>query len=1029
MIEVGSRVRLKNDPSVTGIALGTTREVGGRLYQGIRLADGNERNVPVSLLEVVAAQADPFADLRNRRWSAPSDLARLLTHVRLTGRLADLIYSMESTNTVFHAYQFKPVIKVLNSATKGLLIADEVGLGKTIEAGLIWTELAARYDFKRLLVVCPKSLQQKWRAELRQKFNVTAQIQDAAGLITTLSEASSSGDGFAVVSSLSALRPPRGWADDDPINNSARAQLARLLTDGAGQDPLVDLVIFDEAHHLRNPDTAQHRLGQLLVDVSDYRLLLSATPINLRSGDLQALLKLLDPDLFQRPTAFDQLQRENEPILAARQKVLDLRIPLADVAEELRGLTQGELLKTDMRLEILRRQLLDTNRPDGPAYRAELAARLEEMSMLGGIVNRTRRRDVNEIQVVRRAEVCAWQMNSVEREFYDEATEAIRKYALTLGMNELFLLATAQRLISSSLPAAYAHWRSKAPDLSLDEELDEEQNTGPLVSLLAAICRDPERQNLLERSDSKLAILERSLGEVWEKAPSDKIIVFSSFRRSIDYLHAQLTARGITSMRLHGSIDEDRDHVLTRFEEAEGPTVLLTSEVGGEGLDLQFCRVLINYDLPWNPMRVEQRIGRIDRIGQASPTVDVLSLVCEATIEERIYHRLYDRLNLIERTLGGFEAILGPILSHLERRLLDPELTEQEQAEEINRAATAIETQRLQQDQIEEEAPALIAHGDMILNRVRTAHEQQKWIQPDDLHSYVKDALQGTYPSTRLDRAPIAELAYDLRFSADAHVAFIEFLNRKARRYSTQLRNAGESKRIVFGRSKAAGLAKSVEPVAMGHPLVRFAAELVENASGGIYPKPAVCGVIPPGQAVGVDPGRYVIVVQRWSASGLTEQEKLVTGAMRIGGKAPLGFPEAEALASAFVASPYRPSGLSDGELLEASAIAERVLRDQLLAQANEDFLGFEAAVHGDKHATRLAVLKQQRDMQSQRLQARISDLQIRGKTRAVTMERGKLALFMARMDQRLADTLRNSEFSYSDPVTLAVAVVDVGAA
>ncbi len=1027
MIQEMARVRLRNDPSVVGFALAHSQEIGGKIYQRIRLIDGTERNVPLAQLEELEAEADPIEDLRRRRWSAPEDLARRLTHVRLTGRLADLIYSMESTNTAFHAYQFKPVIKVLNAATKGLLIADEVGLGKTIEAGLVWTELVARYSVRRLLVVCPKSLQQKWRSELRQKFSVISQIQDAQGLATALAEGESGEEGFAIVASLSALRPPRGWDDADPPLKSSRADLARFLSDHADQEPLIDLVIFDEAHHLRNPETQQHKLAQLLVDVSDYRLLLSATPINLHSGDLQALLKLLDPDLFQRDLAFDQLQRENEPILAARQKVLDLQVPLREVAEELQGLTEGQLLKTNRRLELLRRRMGESNQPDGPAYRAELAARLEEMSMLGGIVNRTRRRDVNEIQVVRRAHVYSWEMNPEERAFYEEATEVIRQYALTLGLNERFLLATAQRLIASSLPAAYAHWRSKAQDFTLDDEDEEEEaetsSAGPLTSRLAAICLDPERERLLRASDSKLQILQTALGETWQKFPDEKVIVFSSFRRTIDYLHERLSQAGVEVIRLHGSIDEDRDDVLRRFEDAKGPTVLLTSEVGGEGLDLQFCRILINYDLPWNPMRVEQRIGRIDRIGQASPSVDISSLICKDTIEERVYRRLYERLELIVRTLGGFEAILGQEISHMERKLLDPDLSPEEKEAEVQRAATAIEARRIQEDNLEKEAPALIAHGDMILNRIRVAHEQQKWIHPDALFEYVHNALRGAFPATTLNRAPTVESAFELRFSPEAHVAFVDYLSRRARQYPTGLRAGTEPRRIVFGRADTRQL-RSVEAVPMSHPLVRFCAELIEDAAGGVHPRPAVAGALAdPG---GIGEGRWALTVQRWSASGVTPQEKLVTAAVRLSDGEVLSGDDAEALTAAFVSAPYRPLTLEDHDIAAAVQAIKEQLDSGVLARDWKAFVDFEAATHSDKHATRIAVLEQQRDLHQERVERRIADLIREGKTRIIPAERGKLARFMARMNQRIADANRGADFTFAEPETLGVAIVDV---
>src|SRR5690606_10948814 len=115
---------------------------------------------------VDSLRLSPLDMLESRRLGRPIDLRRTLTHVKLSGRLANVIYSMEATNTDFYAYQFKPVLKILESPSNGILIADEVGLGKTIEAGLIWTELRSRFDMRRLLVLCPAALREKWRREL-----------------------------------------------------------------------------------------------------------------------------------------------------------------------------------------------------------------------------------------------------------------------------------------------------------------------------------------------------------------------------------------------------------------------------------------------------------------------------------------------------------------------------------------------------------------------------------------------------------------------------------------------------------------------------------------------------------------------------------------------------------------------------------------------------------------------------------------------------------------------------------------------
>src|SRR5688572_7648841 len=150
----GERVCLRADPARWGTMTTTSREVGGRTYWRIHFPDGYSFH-PEDELVSADEPRDPLVLLREGRLGRAADLRKLLTHVRLSGRLANLIYSMETTNTDFYAYQFKPVLKFLNTPAKGLLIADEVGLGKTIEAGLIWTEMRSRLDYRRLLVLCP----------------------------------------------------------------------------------------------------------------------------------------------------------------------------------------------------------------------------------------------------------------------------------------------------------------------------------------------------------------------------------------------------------------------------------------------------------------------------------------------------------------------------------------------------------------------------------------------------------------------------------------------------------------------------------------------------------------------------------------------------------------------------------------------------------------------------------------------------------------------------------------------------------
>ena len=876
MFTSGTIVRLRNDPSCAGEITGNSTMRGGRVYHEVRLADGSGRRMlPEGQLDAGAAVPDPLADLAAGRYADPALLRRMLLHHRLTGRLRDVIYSMDVTDTEFHAYQFKPVVKLLASPAQGLLIADEVGLGKTIEAGLIWTELVARFDCHRLLVVCPKSLTEKWRLELWQKFSVDAKIVDAGDLLDHLRREGERSEGFALIVSLSAVRPPRGWQDE---GDSGRAKLARFLADRQGQEPLVDCVIFDEAHHLRNADTMSHAFARAAMDVADYKLLLSATPINLRSGDLRNLLALLDPDTFDNAFTFDLLAEENRPLVAARDLALRPQTLFADLLSVLRDLPRGSLLRIDRQLDNLQRELADPALVDSRALRTRLAAQLEEMSLLGSVVNRTRRRDVNALQVKREVDHLRWVMNQDESIFYDEASDVVRAHAWSLNASERFLLATPQRLIASSLAAACRHWARRAVQLSLDDPDDEADAAGPLVSKLAMLCSDPDRVACLEAGDTKYACLARGDSPT-AAIGDDKLIVFSSFRVTLDYLSERLRADGVAVELMHGGVKEDRTLILARFAARSDACVLLTSEVGGEGLDMQFCRALINYDLPWNPMKVEQRIGRIDRIGQRAARINIVSLIAAGTIEEQVYDRLYRRLLEIEQTLGAFEAILGAEITGLEQRLLNPDLTLIEQAQEVERSAMAFVERQRQTIALEEEAPGLIAHGDMILAQIADNHRPERRIGAGELADYVHEALAGRYPGTRIDDAPGAPGLFDIQLSEAAHLALKRILVRGGR-FRTRLTR---ETRLRAAFERRFDLPKSIELVTTVHPLVRLAAAVRKEAAQGIATVPVV-SIALTASATDVPPGAYAAAAEHWSVDGAVRVDRIAFGVRRVDG-------------------------------------------------------------------------------------------------------------------------------------------------
>jgi superfamily II DNA or RNA helicase len=896
-----------------------------------------------------------------------------------------------------------------------------VGLGKTIEAGLIWTELVARFDAYRLLVICPKSLTEKWRQELWQKFSMDAKVVGAGELLQYLEREVEGSDGFALIASLPSIRAPSDWEDG---NTSNRAKLTRFLVEREGQDPLIDCLIFDEAHHLRNSDTASHAVARRLMDVADYKLLLSATPINLHREDLRNLLTLIDPDTFENPYMFEVLAEENKPLVAAREKTLNPRILLPEVVSIIRKIPRGEILKIDRQLDNLISELDQQGLEDTNRLRNRVAAQLEEMSLLGSIVNRTRRRDVNDLKVERRVNHHRWTMTDHERRFYDLISDIVREHAWTLNASELFLLATPQRLISSSLAAACAHWRSKIEDLSLDDPDQEDRLDAPLVSKLSNACDDADLVAALETNDTKLRCLLDALRQNWAADPKEKVIVFSSFKITLDYLARRLKKEGCAVDVMHGGVKEERTSILARFQTADGPSVLLTSEVGGEGLDIQFCRSLINYDLPWNPMKVEQRIGRIDRIGQKSPSVSVVSLISAGTIEERIYDRLYRRLLTIEETLGAFEAILGSEIAGLEQRLLDPNLTEEELSAEIDRRALAIEERFRQERQLEEEAPGLIAHGDMILDRIEENHRPERQVRGDDLADYVHEALANRYPGSRIDDVPGECDVKEVVLSAAAHHAFKQMLNRSGRA-RTRL-NRDMRVRAAFGRFP--DLPKSVERITAVHPLVRFSAELRKDAGRSISLQPVVSVAVPASKLGDISSGTYVAAIERWSVEGAVRVDRLAFAAASTeSGRVDPQAAEQLIQEALREGSPFAPEAAPEHVVGIGEELVARELNERF-----EAFVREEEARHHDRADTGLARIAQQRNKRARDVEWKLSEWKRSNdprKLRLIPAEQAKLDKLLARLDHKKQQLEQARErFAFQQEV-VGLVVIDVRAA
>lgn len=973
-------------------------------------------------------------------YGKPRHLRGAITHSRLTGRLADVIYSMEATNTEFFSYQFKPVLNFLESPSNGILIADEVGLGKTIEAGLIWTELRARMDANRLLVICPAVLRDKWRSELLHRFGIRAEICSASELLDKLKDRETKQqEEFAVIASIQGLRPPKNWEEDHEIRTGA-AELARYISDNGATESLFDCVIIDEAHYLRNPDSQTHKLAHLIRPVSENIVLLSATPIQLRSDDLFHLLNIIDNENFEFKQAFDGVLEANRPLVSLADKLRRGGCSVEEFMDLVRMCMANPMLVDNRQLQDMRdnppttEQLSSTD----PAYRIRLANRVERINLLARVVSRTRKRDVNTNKVIRLPEAPVIEMNDVERAFYDAVTEEVRIYCEEYDLFEGFLLTIPQRQMCSSMPAALRAWLKKrhvfdeeivfetgGDDLDMSSagsrKTSKEPVSGPLIERLSSLAGSVGSYDELKENDSKYSELARLLRSYWQENPGRKVILFSYYRETLTYLQERLTEDGTDAALIMGGMGREKEEIIERFKQESGPNILLASEVLSEGVDLQFSSALINYDLPWNPMRVEQRIGRIDRIGQKQDRILIWNFFYQDTLDDRVYNRLFNRLEIFTEALGDMEAILGERIRGLTYELLSHKLSKSEEIERIEQTASAIEQQRQQQERLEEDAVQLQAHGDYVLNRVAAAKEMQRFIHGDNLWSYIRDFVEEKYPGSNLtitDGAPLTA-NIELSLQAKSELQLYAEKNRSLTRSTLATAITGSPVKCVFNNRVDFGDQRH-EVINQYHPLVRFVADSVSIEDF----HPVVAAVVKKTDAGICPEGQYVFIAKRWSTRGAKTQEKLVYRALSLSSGEQVSDEAAERLVNAAVNGGEDwlnvVSSVDEARVVNAYERLENCLDDEFdeyckhMQMENEDRVNFL-----------IRTLKGQIARQIESRREAIAKLKARGKDRLVPANLGQIAKLEAKRDQRIEVFKKQREIS-SEPQDVIVGVVNV---
>lgn len=677
--------------------------------------------------------------------ASADDIGLTLSWLKLKYPLTDVLYSYAATKTTFKPYQFIPALKILNSATSRLLIADEVGLGKTIEAGLIWTELEQRAPIRRALVVVPAALRIKWQQEMDRRFMRTLPLLEKSDLREFAEKLRQDQDPeFVGIVSIESLR---GAGD--------------LLADLADLNPHFDLAIVDEAHVLRNRTSKSHHVGELLSDWADYLVFLSATPLNLGSEDLYNLVHLLDEGGFPDRAVFNGQLEPNKALNAVARIVsahgTRSRASARQQLSLIHVMEHGGAMSRRPDFSRLRALLSG----DAPLEHFEIAAikrNVAELNTLGGVLSRTRKVDVPDKKAKRVAEQIAVVWTDQERNFYEAVVDHYRRKAQASGLPVGFAMQMPLRQASSSIPVMRAlmrereGWAYEANDEDSGfEDWDSISGTEGPTEWDAGLARLADLS--IER-DSKLEALKSRLRAVRDSG-SRQILIFSFFRGTVEYLARSLSPEFSTGI-LHGGIPmANRQDVITGFRNQEFE-ILIANQVGSEGLDFEFCNVLVNYDLPWNPMQVEQRIGRLDRFGQQHDKILIFNMHVPGTIESEIIGRLYMRIGVFENSIGDLEPIMRSTMQDVER-LLDPTLSPTEREADMDRIAVALEKKRSDVRQLEESSGVLTTVSQLDIDGLtEDGPSSGRYIGHHELFRLLSTLLE-TFKGT-IDAGPRADL-------------------------------------------------------------------------------------------------------------------------------------------------------------------------------------------------------------------------------------------------------------------------------
>ena len=793
------------------------------------------------------------------------------------------LYSLNAARVDFIPYQFRPVLKFIRSDRPRLLIADGVGVGKTIEAGLILRELQARRDVRSVLIVCPRPLvtERKWQIEMK-RFEERFTHLDGGTLRFCINEMDLEGvwpDQYQKAIIPYSLFDEALLYGTTPDNKRKRKKGLLDLD----PPPRFDLVIVDEAHHIRNSDTYSHKAVRFFCDHAEAVLFLTATPIQMGSYDLFVLLNVLRPDLIIDQKSFEHMAEPNpfinRAVNFARGQGSGWAAKAAEALVQAAATSWGRtLLRNNPEFSRIRNQLSRGDIPSGK--RVQLITDLEALHTFSGIINRTRRRDIVDF-TVRKPETVVIEFTSAQKKLHDDLLQIQAEIFSQIhgDTNVKFMMTTIRRQAASCL-FGLVPFLQEILNRHVDElAWEEADNTGEAPSVTTVEAIETRIKIILEQTrnldpeDPKIEALRKILRDKQE-LPNNKVMLFSSFRHTLHYLHQHLKADGFRVGLVHGDVlDEDRAEIRNRFElkreEEDALDLILFSEIGSEGLDYQFCDCIVNYDLPWNPMRIEQRIGRIDRWGQKSESIAIFNLITPGTVDADIYERCLLRIGVFDNALGGSEEILGEISKEIRNIAENYNLSDDERREKLQQLAD--NQIRLIQEQEELEQKQVELFG------IRLPEDQLKkeineassfWLSPEAIRNLITNYLQTTFGKEQefiLGEKPLKTL----RLSQDARNRLLKDFQKLPRQKTSLYREwenwlKGGDPHLTFTFDAACASKQPDAAFIMPlHPLVRQASGAFDTTKRVITTLKVKDQSVPGGD--------YLFAIYQWQFHGIRE--------------------------------------------------------------------------------------------------------------------------------------------------------------